>query len=145
MKDAIIIIFALFFTGLVIWGEECAAADYELHLNIRSWHHVEGEYNEENWGVGFAMPIYEEYKFEGGGYKNSYDHTSFYIALTREWRSEYVGVGIGGFLVTGYHKHLDSSRIVPMPVPFITIGPDRINARFLTLGAVSAVQLRLSF
>ena len=112
-----------------------AEADKYLTLNMRSWHHVEGEFQKWNWGAGV-----ERGHYRAGAYRNSYDDAAVYAGVGWEQRvADWATVGVDALAIYGYKE----APLMPLIAPNVSLGGEKVNVKLYTVGAVSAMQVRV--
>lgn len=125
-----------------VWSAVACADSLHLTHTFASHHTMTGDFTERNPGYGVQYqqddwPVYANV----GHYKNSYGDGTAYLTVGREWRNQFIGVGIEGGLVLGYNKPLVGV------LPYVSIGPERANVKTYvmptTKGMVFGFQARL--
>lgn len=120
----------VFLTALLL-GWSPISCGQQLVLNLASQHHVAGDYNERNWGLGYEHDLAPGVLGAVGAYRNSFGDTSFYVgAGVRTGLNAYVRVGAFAVLVSGYADKLEYPVIA---APMVELGP---RWAFLRVGHV---------
>ena len=131
MKILVILMFLL--------GSAALAEQTEIELHITSHHFSNSsEFEEDNYGIGITHYFKDRWGVSAGGFNNSYDDTSLYLALTYTYElcsgniTCAIGVIAGG--VTGYEGNVSGAgEVRPIVVPEFKLGYRRyfMKSRFL--------------
>ena len=120
-----------------------------LAVSLASVHHVGGDYNETNPGLGIEVPTGQCSYVTAGGYYNSYKDTTYYIGGGLDLSlNDHVDVGVMGAVTYGYHKQYDfkPGNFIPVAGLTASIGFDSFNLKVLHIpAAVTGIQLRKGF
>ena len=120
-----------------------------LAVSLASVHHVGGDYNETNPGLGIEVPTGQCSYVTAGAYYNSYKDTTYYIGGGLDLSlNDYVDVGVMGAVTHGYHKKHDFKygNFIPIAGLTASIGFDSFNLKVLHIpAAVTGIQLRKGF
>lgn len=113
-----------------------------LVINTISFHHVSGDFNEKNFGLGIEHSLNNNVYISAGGYENSYYDRSYYAGVGYEQEvSKYFKVGSEVFYATGYEEDGPFAAALTG-----SVGTDRFNIKVLHIPTyVTAIQLRMGF
>jgi hypothetical protein len=130
----------------------------ELHvvLNGKAIHLDKGDYNENNWGLGFEYDYNPEAKWitfiNGSFFQDSNDNTSTYFgpgmkrryqigsAMGADWHFDY---GVIAFLMT--RKDYKNNNPFPGVLPFISLGTRNVSLNATYIPRVSPKHKQLLF
>ena len=105
-------------------------------------HHAEGDYNEDNQGVGYEYRK-GQLSYAAGYYRNSLYRDSVYAGIGyRVFDNGTISAGVLGGIVTGYYY-----PIVPMALPFLqlTAGGLAVMVTVLPAPFIVAAQIKWRF
>jgi hypothetical protein len=80
------------------------------------------EYNQNNFGLGLALPVYTNIDVRAGFFKNSFNNTSVYAGADFYVnRSRYFTYGVNAGVASGYENTpAQTSTLAPMLMPHVT-------------------------
>ena len=119
-------------------------ATLALTVSFISTHHVPGDYNETNPGLGIQYPVSECVTANTGFFENSHENTVYYgkVSYERGRYLKYFSIGVDAGFIYGY----EYMTIMPMAALTASVGTDRINVKVLHIPlVVSGLQLRVGF
>lgn len=138
-----------FILGMSIVGVRCKADEVDhtpwISTTLHSYHVIREEgHCESNFGVGFEVPVSQDVRIVGGGYHNSIcGHSDYVGAAWFPLKAGHWKAGLAGIAVSGYN--VPSMPIVPAAVPLVAYERKHWGFNFLTIGTVSAIQLKGRF
>ena len=151
---------AVLMVVLAVVSFQINADELSIVLNGKAIHNGSGNYNENNWGVGFEYDFKPEKKWipfvAGSSFKDSNDQTSNYLGGGYKYRIPLendkdgwrVDLAVIGFLMT--RKDYKNNDPFFGALPFIAIGTSRVmlNATYIpqvTPKTVSLFYFQLKF
>ena len=89
-------------------------------------------YNQNNFGIGLAIPVSEKLDAITGFYDNSYNETSIYAGVNYHTANKYgLSAGINLGLVSGYDDTPNTDyKVIVMLVPHITYAVKNLRTEF---------------
>ena len=104
-------------------GSLHSESEYEQDGEFRS-------YNNNNYGIGVALPLSEDIEFVTGFFDNSYNKTSVYLGNNLHTSNQYgFSAGIITALVTGYDETPNTrQKIILTLVPHVTYSLKNVRA-----------------
>jgi len=118
-----------------------------LAVTLGSVHHVPGDFNETNPGLGVEVPVSECTYAAAGVFVNSFEDTAAYVGAGVDYSlTSWLDVGLMGAAVHGYQEKLGGPKIAPAAGLTAGVGTERLNLKLLHVPAiVTGFQLRMSF
>lgn len=138
---------------MLLFSSAAMAEHTEIELHITSHHFSNSsDFEEDNYGIGITHYFKDRWGISAGGFNNSYDDTSIYLALTYTYdfcsgiTTCAIGLIAGG--VTGYDDNVSGAgEVRPVVIPEFKLGHKRyfIKSRFFPdTGSDTAAAITLS-
>ena len=120
---------------IIAFTQQIFAESLNLVINGKAFHQGNGDYNEDNWGLGFEYNFKEDEKWinfvNGGFFKDSTSNTSKYFGggtkrrflLTDDKNGWHIDAGVTAFLMT--RKDVNNEQPFFGGLPFMSIGTSK--------------------
>ena len=128
-------------------SSQLMADSVNLIVNGKSIHENKGNYNEENWGLGFEYNFAEDKKWinfvNGGFFKDSLSNTSKYLGggskrrflLGTDKNGWHIDAGLTAFMMT--RKDYKNNQPFFAALPFVSLGTNQFAINAIWIPAVN--------
>lgn len=154
MNDSVMLKLLLLLLGLS-FSQQINADSFNLIINGKAIHENKGNFNEDNWGLGFEYNFAEDKKWihfiNGGFFKDSLSNISNYLGggskrrvlLGTDKDGWHIDAGITAFVMT--RKDYKNEKPFPGILPYFSIGTSKVALNATYIPAISPKFVALWF